>query len=227
LPEGTPLAPVPPCQIICIGLNYRAHAEETHSPLPEHPVVFMKTLNALCGSGTPVRLPRWTPSKRVDYEIELAVVIGKSGKNIPVATALEHVAGYTIANDVSARDWQKWGGGGQWVRGKSFDTFCPVGPVLLTPDEIPNPQNLQLTTRVNGEVLQSSNTSDMIFPVAEIISFLSGSSTLLPGTLILTGTPEGVGMGRDPMRFLQPGDEIEMTIDPIGTLINPVTEETP
>lgn len=224
---GKILAPVVPAQIICIGLNYRRHAEETGSTLPEYPVVFMKSLNALCHPEDPVLIPTHRASQRVDYEVELAVVIGKSGKNIPESEALDYVAGYTVANDVSARDWQKWGGAGQWVQAKSFDTFCPLGPVLVTPDEIPDPQNLRLSTRINGETLQDSNTSDMIYPVAALISFLSGSRTLLPGTVILTGTPEGVGIGRQPMRFLQPGDEMELTIESIGTLRNPVQLEVP
>jgi 2-keto-4-pentenoate hydratase/2-oxohepta-3-ene-1,7-dioic acid hydratase in catechol pathway len=225
LPPGKILAPIQPAQIICIGLNYRRHAEETGKELPDYPVVFMKTLNALCHPGDPVLLPTHQASKRVDYEVELAVVIGKAGKNIPEDEALDYVAGYTVANDVSARDWQKWGGGGQWVQAKSFDTFCPLGPVLVTPDEIPDPQGLQLTTEVNGEILQDSNTADMIFSVAKLISFLSGSRTLVPGTLILTGTPEGVGVARDPMRFLEPGDEMKLTIDKIGSLSNPVRQE--
>ncbi|MEO0453985.1 MAG: fumarylacetoacetate hydrolase family protein [Verrucomicrobiota bacterium] len=219
------LAPVSPTQIICIGLNYRRHAEETRSEVPDHPVVFMKSLNTVCASGDPILLPRHRRSKRVDYEIELAFVIGKKAKNIKREEALEFIAGYTIANDVSARDWQKWGGGGQWVGAKSFDSFCPIGPCLVTSEDIPNPQSLQLRTTINGEILQNSNTSDMIFSIAEVIEFLSGSTTLLPGTLVLTGTPEGVGMGREPMRFLQPGDQIEMTIEKIGSLINQVTEE--
>ncbi len=225
IPAGKILSPVAPTQIICIGLNYRRHAEETGSTLPEYPVVFMKTLNALCHPGDPVLIPTHRRSERVDYEVELAVVIGKSGKNIPESEALDYVAGYTVANDVSARDWQKWGGGGQWVQAKSFDTFCPLGPALVTPDDVPDPQNLRLSTRINGEILQDSSTSDMIFPVAAIISFLSGSRTLLPGTVILTGTPEGVGMARQPMRFLKPGDKMELTIDSIGTLSNPVEAE--
>ena len=161
----------------------------------------------------------------MDYEAELAVVIGKAAKNVTRENALSHVLGYTCANDVSARDWQKEGGGSQWCRGKSFDTFCPLGPWLVTPDEIPNPNALHISTKVNGETLQDSSTGDMIFDVATLIEFLSGSTTLLPGTVILTGTPSGVGMARTPPRWLQAGDTVTVEIEKIGALTNPVTEE--
>jgi len=219
------LSPVEPAAILCIGLNYRKHAEETGAELPRYPVLFMKNPASLQHPGRPVFLPRHLRSDKVDYEVELAVVLGRTTRNVSVAQALEFVAGYTCANDVSARDWQKHAGGGQWCRGKSFDTFCPLGPCLADKEEIPDPQNLGLRTRVNGETLQDWNTNDMIFTVAEIISFLSGSTTLLPGTVILTGTPHGVGMAREPHRWLRPGEEVTVEIDHIGALTNPVLEE--
>lgn len=219
------LAPVKPVAILCIGLNYRRHAEETNSPLPQYPVLFLKNPAAVQHPGGPILLPRHLRSDKVDYEVELAVVIGRAARNLPVERALEVVCGYTCANDVSARDWQKHAGGGQWCRGKSFDTFCPLGPELVTPEELGDPQNLRLRTLIADEVLQDWNTSDMIFSVAEIISFLSGSTTLLPGTVILTGTPHGVGMARTPPRWLRPGEEVTVEIEKIGRLSNPVREE--
>lgn len=219
------LAPVEPVAVFCIGLNYRKHAEETHAEIPRHPVLFMKNVASVQHPDGFIELPRHLRSDKVDYEVELAVVMGRRARNVSVEEALSCVAGYTCGNDVSARDWQKHAGGGQWCRGKSFDTFCPLGPCLADATEIPDPQVLGLRTRVNGEVLQESSTADMIFSVAEIVSFLSGSTTLLPGTVILTGTPEGVGMARTPFRWLQPGDVVEVEIDGIGTLRNPVREE--
>jgi 2-keto-4-pentenoate hydratase/2-oxohepta-3-ene-1,7-dioic acid hydratase in catechol pathway len=174
----------------------------------------------------PIELPRTLRSDRVDYECELAVVIGKAARNVSEDRALDYVLGYTCANDVSARDWQKHGGGGQWCRGKTFDTFCPLGPVLVTRDELPNPNALAIRTILNGEVLQDSNTSDMIFNVPALISYLSKSTTLTPGTVILTGTPQGVGMARDPRIFLKEGDTISIEIEGIGTLTNPVVAES-
>ena len=221
------LAPLEPRAIMCIGLNYRQHAAETGATLPEFPVLFVKNVASVQHPGAPIVLPRWLRSSKVDYECELAVVIGKVAHNVPRARALQYVLGYTCANDVSARDWQKEGGGGQWCRGKSFDTFCPLGPCLVTPESIPNPNALKISTRVGGEVLQESNTSDMIFDIPALIEFLSGSTTLLPGTVILTGTPSGVGMARKPPRWLQPGDEVTIAIEGIGELTNPVVEEAP
>lgn len=220
------LAPVAPTQFLCIGLNYRQHAEETKAQIPERPILFMKGVNTLQHPGDPILLPQHLRSDRVDYECELAVVIGKAGKNIPRAQALSHVLGYTCANDVSARDHQiKWGGG-QWCRGKTFDTFAPLGPRLLTTDEIPNPNALAISTTLNGERVQASNTSDMIFDVPAIIEFLSGSTTLVPGTVILTGTPQGVGMATKPEpRWLRPGDTVTVEIEKIGALTNPVALE--
>jgi 2-keto-4-pentenoate hydratase/2-oxohepta-3-ene-1,7-dioic acid hydratase in catechol pathway len=219
------LAPVKPAVIYCIGLNYRKHAQETGAPIPGHPVVFMKSPAAVQDPGAPIVLPRHLRSDEVDYEVELAVVIGRTCKNVRRSEALSYVAGYTIANDVSARDWQKKWGGSQWCRAKTFDTFCPLGPCLVTPDEIPDPGRLRLLTQVNGRTMQESNTSDMIFDVPTLIEFLSGSTTLLPWTVILTGTPEGVGMARTPPVWLQPGDSVAVEIDGIGVLANPVVEE--
>jgi 2-keto-4-pentenoate hydratase/2-oxohepta-3-ene-1,7-dioic acid hydratase in catechol pathway len=219
------LAPIEPTQIWCIGLNYRRHAEETRAAIPERPVLFMKGVNALQHPSAPICLPRHLASDEVDYEGELAVVIGKRCKNVSRAHALEYVLGYTCANDVSARDWQKRLGGGQWCRGKTFDTFAPLGPCLVTTDELANPNALRIRTRVNGELMQDSNTADMIFDVPQLIEFLSGSTTLLPGTVILTGTPEGVGMARTPPRWLVPGDKVAIEIEGIGTLTNGVEAE--
>ena len=219
------LAPVQPSSIICIGLNYRRHAQETGAKIPEFPVVFFKGINTLQHPGDPIFLPTFMKSDEVDYECELAVVIGRAGKNIPRAQALDHVLGYTCCNDVSARDWQIKRGGGQWSRGKTFDTFSPLGPVLVTPDEIPNPNDLKIRTVLNDEVMQDWNTNDMIFDVPALIEFLSGSTTLLPGTVILTGTPHGVGMAQKPPRWLRAGDNVTIEIEKIGALHNPVASE--
>ena len=220
------LAPLQPSQILCIGLNYRRHAEESGMKAPERPVLFTKGINTVAGPGDAVEIPVKAASHEVDYECELAVVIGKPCKNATPANALSYVLGYTCANDVSARDWQlKWGGG-QWCRGKTFDTFSPLGPCLVTADEIPNPQTLGIRTILNGERVQDWNTDDMIFGVAEIIAFLSGSNTLLPGTVILTGTPHGVGMASKPPRWLKPGDVVTIEIERIGALTNPVVLES-
>ena len=172
-----------------------------------------------------ILLPRHLSSDRVDYECELAVVIGRDCKNVSASKAFDYVAGYTCANDVSVRDWQKNAGGGQWCRGKTLDTFCPLGPYLVTPDEIPDPQNLKIRTLLNGEAVQNWSTNDMIFTVAQIIEFLSGSTTLPAGTVILTGTPHGVGMASTNPRWLQPGDQVTIEIEKIGSLTNPVAEE--
>lgn len=219
------LAPVQPTAIIGIGLNYRQHALETGATIPEFPVVFFKGINTLQHPGEPIQLPTHLKSGAVDYECELAVVIGKACKNVPRAQALDYVLGYTCANDVSARDWQKQFGGGQWCRGKSFDTFCPLGPCLVTRDEIPHPNQLRLRTVINGQTRQDASTSDMIFDVPALIEFLSGSTTLQPGTVILTGTPAGVGMAQQPPRWLKAGDNVSIEIEKIGTLTNPVLLE--
>ncbi len=219
------LAPVQPSSIICIGLNYRKHAEETGAKFPEYPVVFFKGINTLQNPGDAIQIPTHMRSDEVDYECELAVVIGRACKNANRANALDCVLGYTCCNDVSARDWQIKRGGGQWSRGKSFDTFSPLGPVLVTRDEIPNPNALKIRTVLNDQVMQDWNTNDMIFDVATLIEFLSGSTTLLPGTVILTGTPHGVGMAQKPPRWLKSGDSVTIEIEKIGALQNPVTNE--
>ncbi len=211
--------------IYAIGLNYRAHAEETGLEIPKYPMVFMKSPTAAQNPGDPIVLPRYLRSDKVDFEAELGVVIGRPCKNVKPEEALSYVLGYVCANDVSARDWQKEKGGGQFCRGKTFDTFCPVGPCLATADEIPDPSKLTIRSFVNDDKMQESGTDDMIFDVPTLISFLSGSTTLLPGTLILTGTPSGVGEARDPKRYLVAGDEVTVEIEGVGILTNPVVEE--
>lgn len=219
------LAPVQPVAILCIGLNYRHHAAESNSPIPEHPVLFMKNPAAVQNPGDPIELPTHLKSHSVDYECELAVVIGKKAKNVSKENALDYVLGYTCANDVSARDWQRNGGGGQWCRGKTFDTFLPLGPALVTADELTDPNALQIKTVLNGETVQDWNTNDMIFDVRTLIAFLSASTTLLPGTVIITGTPHGVGMARKPPLWLKEGDSVTIEIENIGALTNPVKNE--
>ena len=220
------LTPIPsPGKILCIGLNYRKHAEEGKQAIPENPVLFMKNSGTVQNPGDPIVLPRKLRSDQVDYECELAVVIGKTCHNVSKADALSHVLGYTCANDVSARDWQRNGGGGQWCRGKTFATFLPLGPVLVTADDIPNPNNLSIRTVLNGEVMQDWNTNDMIFDVATLIEFLSASTILRPGTVIITGTPHGVGFARTPPVFLKAGDTVSIEIERIGKLSNPVVDE--
>ncbi|MEM9351843.1 MAG: fumarylacetoacetate hydrolase family protein [Planctomycetota bacterium] len=216
------LAPLEPEVFFCIGLNYAAHADETGAQRPSFPVVFMKSKTAVQHPGEPIELPRTLRSDKVDYEGELAVVIGRECKNVAKADALDYVLGYACANDVSARDWQKEWGGGQFCRAKTFDTFAPLGPCLTTADEIADPNALRIRTLLNGELMQDSSTSDMIFDVPTLIEFLSGNTTLLPGTVILTGTPSGVGMARNPPVFLQTGDTVTVEIEGIGELTNPV-----
>lgn len=219
------LAPLAPTTILGTGLNYKRHAEEGGMKLPEQPILFVKGLNTVQNPGDAIQIPTALPSSEVDYECELAVIIGKACKNVSRADALSYVLGYTCANDVSARDWQLRRGGGQWCRGKFFDTFCPLGPCIVTTDEIPNPNLLGIRTRLNGVIVQDWNTSDMIFDVATLIEFLSGSTTLLPGTVILTGTPHGVGMASTPPQWLQAGDTVAIEIEGIGTLTNSVELE--
>ncbi|PLY12355.1 MAG: 5-carboxymethyl-2-hydroxymuconate isomerase [Sedimenticola sp.] len=217
------LAPLTPVNIFCIGLNYREHAQETGAPIPDTPVVFMKPTTAVNHHQAEILLPAaCNHGPEVDYEAELCVIIGKTARNVAQSDALDYVFGYTCANDVSARRWQKHGGGGQWIRGKSFDSFCPLGPVMVTADEIPDPQTLRVRSQLNGAVMQDGNTSDMIFPIASLIHHLSQDLTLLPGTVILTGTPSGVGFARNPQVFLAEGDEISVEIDVIGKLQNRV-----
>jgi 2-keto-4-pentenoate hydratase/2-oxohepta-3-ene-1,7-dioic acid hydratase in catechol pathway len=219
------LAPIMPTNLLCIGLNYRRHAEEGKTAVPECPVLFMKATSAVQNPGDPIVLPRHLRSDEVDYECELAVVIGTQCKNVLRENALDYVLGYTCANDVSARDWQiKWGGS-QWCRGKTFDTFAPLGPCLVSKDEIPDPAALKIRTILNGQMMQDGRCDDFIFDVPSVIAFLSGSTTLLPGTVILTGTPHGVGFARKPPVFLQPGDTVTVEIDKIGALTNRVIAE--
>jgi 2-keto-4-pentenoate hydratase/2-oxohepta-3-ene-1,7-dioic acid hydratase in catechol pathway len=219
------VAPVAPSVFFCIGLNYRRHAEESGVAIPAFPVVFMKNPAAVLDPGDPILIPTKLKSTEVDYECELAVVIGKRCKNVSRDRALDYVLGYTCANDVSARDWQGRWGGSQWCRGKTFDTFAPIGPCLVTTNEITNPNTLGIKTVLNGQTMQDSNTADMIFDVPTLIEFLSGSTTLLPGTVILTGTPSGVGGARKPPVFLKAGDTCTIEIEKIGALTNPINEE--
>eukprot|EP00440_Ansanella_granifera_P038832 gb/GFBE01042135.1/.p1 GENE.gb/GFBE01042135.1/~~gb/GFBE01042135.1/.p1 ORF type:complete len:291 (+),score=66.06 gb/GFBE01042135.1/:1-873(+) len=214
------LAPLDPVAIICIGLNYAKHAAESGMKVPSNPVVFMKTISTLQHPFEPIYLPKI--ESQVDWEVELTVVIGKRCRDVSEDDALSYVAGYTVANDVSGREWQLSKGGGQWCFGKSFDTFTPLGPVLATPSAIPDPQKLRVKTTIDGEVMQDACTDDMIFSVAKIISFLSQGTTLLPGTVILTGTPFGVGLGLRPQRWLKQGETVTVEIDNIGKLTNPV-----
>lgn len=224
-PVARLLAPLAAPPILCIGLNYREHVAEGKAKVPDYPVLFVKNPNAVQHPGAPIQLPTHLRSDAVDYEGELAVVIGKPCKNVARADALDYVLGYTCANDVSARDWQIRRGGSQWCRGKSFDTFAPLGPCLVTPDVLPDPSGLRLRTLLNDTVVQEDNTANMIFDVPTLIEFLSGSTTLLPGTVILTGTPQGVGMAQDPPRWLQPGDVVTVDIERVGRLTNPVVRE--
>ena len=216
------LPPVQPPQVWCIGQNYKKHAEELGMALPEFPVLFAKGVNTVIANGDTIELPQRAKSAEVDYECELVVVIGIECKDVSRERALEYVAGYMCGNDVSARDWQIKKGGTQWCRGKSFDTFAPIGPCLVTKDEVGNPNDLRIRTILNGVTVQDANTNDMIFDVPAIVSFLSESTTLLPGTLIFTGTPQGVGMGRKPQLWLKDGDEVSVVIEKIGTLTNRV-----
>jgi len=218
------LAPIAPVNILALGINYKKHGDETAISYPEQPVLFLKATTSVVGPGDAIVLPA-AGSMEVDYEAELAVVIGKTAKNIPQEKAIEYVMGYTCANDVSARDWQIKKQKQQWARGKSFDTFCPLGPWIVTKDEIDNPDGLGIRTILNDQVLQDSATSDMIFNVREIVSNLSMSMTLLPGTVILTGTPEGVGFTRKPPIYLREGDTVHVEIEGIGRLSNPVVME--
>jgi 2-keto-4-pentenoate hydratase/2-oxohepta-3-ene-1,7-dioic acid hydratase in catechol pathway len=208
-----------PHKIIAIGLNYEDHAAETGGEIPKKPIVFAKYPNTIIGPGEAIRIPAIT--EQVDYEAELAVVIGRPAKNVSEEEALEYVFGYMNGNDVSSRDLQ-FSEGGQWTRSKSIDTFAPIGPYIATRDEVPDPQNLYLRCILNGEVMQDSTTSKMIFSVAELVSFLSSGMTLMPGDIILTGTPAGVGFVRDPKVFMKPGDEVSVEIEGLGTLTNPV-----
>lgn len=211
-----------PAKIIGIGLNYSDHAAETGADIPEKPIVFAKYANTITGPGDAIRIPAIT--EQADYEAELAVVIGSSARHVKPEDALEYVFGYMNANDVSSRDLQ-FSEGGQWTRSKSLDTFAPIGPYLVSREDVPDPQNLSIKSTLNGEVMQEGTTAKMIFSVAEVISFLSKGMTLEPGDIILTGTPPGVGVARDPQVFLKDGDEVTIEIEGLGALTNPVEVE--
>lgn len=220
---GRLLAPVAnPSKVICIGLNYRDHALESNSPIPTEPVVFNKFPQAVVGPEDAVVLP--AVAHDVDYEAELVVVIGKRGRRIRKEDAFQYVAGYTVGNDVSARDWQKGRPGGQWLLGKTPDTFAPIGPYLVTADEI-DPHNLRIQLRLNGETMQDSSTKELIFGVDELIAHLSQLFALQPGDLIFTGTPPGVGAARKPPVFIKPGDRMDVEIEGLGVLSNPVSAD--
>ena len=220
---GRLLAPIAdPSKVICIGLNYRDHAIETNSPIPTEPVVFNKFPQSVVGPEDAVVLP--AVAHEVDYEAELVVIIGKSGKRIPKESAMQYVAGYTVGNDVSARDWQKGRPGGQWLLGKTPDTFAPTGPYLVTADEV-DPSNLKIGLKLNGEVMQASSTRELIFSVEELIAHVSLLVTLQPGDLIFTGTPPGVGAARQPPVYIKAGDRMEVEIEDVGVLGNPVVAE--
>lgn len=221
MPVTTLLPPVEPPNIFAIGRNYRKHVEETGARLPEQPLVFLKPTTSLLAPAGTILLPNAAPNE-VDFEAELAIVIGRVTRQVPANRALDAVLGYTCANDVSARDCQR--NDKQWSRAKGFDTFCPIGPCLVTPDEF-DPDRCAIRSRLNGEIMQEANTDEMLRPCGELISFLSHQFTLLPGTLILTGTPAGVGMARQPPRFLRDGDQIEIELDGIGILKNRVSRE--
>lgn len=217
-------APIPdPQKIVCVGLNYKDHAIESKMPIPKEPVLFNKFPSALIGHGEAIVLPK--VSTKVDYEAELVIVVGKKGRHISEAQAMDYVAGYCVGHDVSARDWQLEKDGKQWMIGKTFDTFAPVGPVLVTKDEIPDPHRLGIHFRLNGKTMQSSNTEQMIFSVAQIISYISIVFTLEPGDLIFTGTPPGIGHALNPPVYLKAGDVAEVEIEKLGILRNPVVAE--
>jgi len=202
-----------PSKIICVGLNYSLHAKESNMPLPEVPILFMKATSSLCGPNDPIIIPK--NSTKTDWEVELAVIIGEKASYVEKDKAMEHVAGYCLHNDVSERDFQLHHGG-QWVKGKSADHFAPLGPYLVTKDEIPNPHDLRLWLKVNGEMMQDSNTSDLVFDIPTLVAYISQYMTLLPGDIISTGTPSGVGLGLKPPRYLQHGDVVELGIDGLG-----------
>ena len=217
------LPPIPdPPKIVCLGLNYADHAKEGGVPIPKEPILFSKYATALIGPGDAIVLP--PVSQEVDFEAELVIVVGKRGRNIKAEEAAAYVAGYTIGHDVSARDWQLKKEGKQWMVGKTFDTFAPVGPVLVTPDEVPDPHNLPIRLRLNGQTMQDSNTKQMIFSVGVVLAYLSQVFTVEAGDLIFTGTPPGVGFARKPPVFLKGGDVVEVEIEGIGVLRNPVVQ---
>ena len=221
-------------KIVCIGLNYVDHAKEVGAPLPKEPIIFLKPTSSLCGPNDEVMLPkgiipkkgktpsRLVDSKRSDWEVELGIVIGDKARSVPESKAMQYVAGYTIVNDVSERAYQLDAAAGQWTRGKGCDTFCPVGPWLVTKDEISRPQNLSIWLELNGKKMQNGNTKTMVFNIKELISYVSHYMTLYPGDIIATGTPPGVGMGMKPPRYLKKGDEMKLGIDGLGVQIQKV-----
>ncbi|MFZ1808261.1 MAG: fumarylacetoacetate hydrolase family protein [Cyclobacteriaceae bacterium] len=211
---------VRPSKIVAIGRNYVEHAKETGSEVPDEPIIFMKATTSLMGPNDAVEIPK--NSEKTDWEVELAVVIGKKAKHVEVADALDHVAGYTIMNDYTERSWQKEGTG-QWTKGKSPDTFGPLGPYMVTPEAVPDPQQLRLWLKIDGKTMQDGNTKDMIFSVAELISYVSSMITLLPGDVLITGTPSGVGTGMKPPRYLKPGEVVELGIEGLGSQKQTVT----
>jgi 2-keto-4-pentenoate hydratase/2-oxohepta-3-ene-1,7-dioic acid hydratase in catechol pathway len=216
------LAPVPrPPKLICIGLNYRDHAAETHQEIPKVPTVFAKFSNVVIGPGDAIVLPRI--SRKPDYEAEFMFVIGTGGKNIPAEDWQRHVFGYTVFNDVSARDFQI--ATSQWMIGKTFDTFAPMGPYLVSADEIPDPHELEISLSIGGQILQHSNTRELIFKIPDLVAYLSSVVTLEPGDVVATGTPSGVGFARKPPRYLQSGDEVVVSVEGLGELRNPVIAE--
>ena len=218
------LPPVPnPRKVLCVGLNYADHAKESGQAPPPEPVLFNKLHTAVRAPGETIVLPK--VSQEVDYEAELVAVIGKQGKNIPVEKALEYVVGYTVGHDVSARDWQLRKPGGQWLLGKTFDTFAPFGPALVTSDEVGDPGQLRIQLRLNGQTMQDSSTKQLIFPIDQLVAYVSQVCTLYPGDVIFTGTPPGVGAARKPPVFLKPGDIVEVEIEKLGTLSNPVVAD--
>jgi 2-keto-4-pentenoate hydratase/2-oxohepta-3-ene-1,7-dioic acid hydratase in catechol pathway len=212
-----------PRKIVCLGLNYRDHAAESGAPIPREPILFSKYATALIGDGGSIVLPR--VSNEVDYEAELVIVVGKRGRHLSTETAMDYVAGYTVGHDVSARDWQLKKDGKQWMVGKTFETFAPVGPELVTADEVPNPHALPIRLRLNGQTMQDSNTDQMIFSVGQTLAYLSQVFTLEPGDLVFTGTPHGVGFARKPPVFLKGGDVVEVEIEGLGLLRNPVVQD--
>jgi 2-keto-4-pentenoate hydratase/2-oxohepta-3-ene-1,7-dioic acid hydratase in catechol pathway len=221
---GTLVAPLPsPAKVFCIGLNYRDHARETKAQIPSEPIVFSKFASAIVGPQATIVLPR--ASQKVDYEAELVVVIGRRGKLISAEQAPSHIAGYTVGNDVSARDWQNEKPGKQWLLGKTPDTFGPTGPWMVTADEIPDPCDLGIRLRLNGQTMQDSTTKELIFSPAQLIEHITKVVTIEPGDIIFTGTPPGVGLARTPPVFLKDGDVVEVEIDRLGTLRNPVRAE--
>ena len=218
------LPPIPsPEKVICVGLNYADHARESGAQAPPVPVIFSKFSTAVRADGDPIVLPRL--SKEVDYEAELVAVIGAGGRHIPEQEARQHIAGYCCGNDVSARDWQIGKPGGQWLLGKSFDSFAPFGPALVTADEIPDPNHLKIQLRLNGRLMQDSSTAQFLFSIEKLVAYVSGVCTLSPGDVIFTGTPPGVGFARKPPVYLHPGDVVEVEIERIGVLRNPVVAE--